>query len=164
VVLGRGAQHRRAADVDLLDGVGQRDIRLCHGGFERVQVHHHQIDGLQSVLLEIRAVALVIAASEQAAVDPRVQRLHAAAEHLRAAGERLDVHHLESGFAQRAGRAARGHQLDAEFGESAGKVDEARLVGNGEQRPLDGTRLLGGHVHLLTPSARVMGWEPSRRR
>ncbi len=164
VVLGRGAEHRRAADVDLLDGVGQRDVGLRHGGLERVEVHHHQVDGLQLVLLEIRLVALVIAPSEQAAVDARVQRLHAAAEHLGATRQGLDVHHLEPGLAQRARGAAGGHQLDAELGQGAGELDEARLVGNGEQRPLDGTRLLGGHVKSPHTVGASVGWECLRGR
>src|SRR3546814_4239551 len=43
-VLRRRTQHRRAADVDVLDGVFERAAGLGHGGLERVQVKHQQVD------------------------------------------------------------------------------------------------------------------------
>ncbi len=55
VVLGRGANHRWAADVDLLDDVVLRGAR-CHGRGERVQVDHHKVERLDAQLLELGAV------------------------------------------------------------------------------------------------------------
>ena len=48
VVLGAGANHGRAADIDVLDGVFQRAGVLGHGGLEGVQIDHHHVDGLRS--------------------------------------------------------------------------------------------------------------------
>ena len=47
-VLGRAAHHGRAADIDVLDGVFQRATGLGHGGLERVQVHHQEVDGVDA--------------------------------------------------------------------------------------------------------------------
>ena len=52
VVLGRGADHRRAADVDLLDAlVGARAGR--HGLRERVEVGDHQVERLDAEVGEL---------------------------------------------------------------------------------------------------------------
>ena len=44
VVLGRGAQHRGAADVHVLDRVGESHIRIGDGAFERIEVDADQVD------------------------------------------------------------------------------------------------------------------------
>jgi hypothetical protein len=55
-VLGRGAQHGRAADVDVLDGVFQRAVGLGGGLREGVQVDHQQVDGADAVFLASAAM------------------------------------------------------------------------------------------------------------
>src|SRR5690554_149519 len=50
VVLGGGANHGGAADVDVLDGSRQVTVRIRHGLFERIQVHHHHVDGVDAVI------------------------------------------------------------------------------------------------------------------
>ena len=45
-------------------------------------------------------------------------------------------------------------QLDAGFGERARQIDEARLVGNGEQRPPDSDDI-GCHMPLAPSPSRV---------
>jgi hypothetical protein len=82
VVLGRRAQHGRAADVDVLDGVRQRAVILGDGLLERVQVDHQQVDRRDAVLGQRCHVLGQVAAGQDAAVHLRVQRLHAAVEHL----------------------------------------------------------------------------------
>ena len=54
VVLGRRADHRRAADVDVLDHLLVGDAPPCRRALERVQVHAHEIDELDVVLLAPR--------------------------------------------------------------------------------------------------------------
>jgi hypothetical protein len=74
-VLGGAAHHGGAADVDVLDGVGQRAAGLGHGGFKRVEVDHQQVDGVDAVLLQGRHVLGQFAAGQQAAVHLGVQVL-----------------------------------------------------------------------------------------
>ena len=72
VVLGRAAQHGRAADVDVLDGVLERAVGLRDGGFERVEVHDDEVDEVDAVLLGFVEVLMRIATAEEAAMDFRV--------------------------------------------------------------------------------------------
>ncbi|ABA48884.1 hypothetical protein BURPS1710b_3404 [Burkholderia pseudomallei 1710b] len=137
VVLRRRAQHRRAADVDVLDRVGERAVVLRNRLDERIQVHDEQVDRRNPVRFERLHVLGQVAAGEDAAVHLRVQRLHAPIEHFREAGV---VGHFGDGQA-RVGEqfrgAARRQQLDAERGQRFREVDDAGLVGNGNERLLD---------------------------
>ena len=84
VVLGRGAQHRRSADVDVLDRLLVAAVGARHRRRERVEVHHQQVDRRDAVLGHDRLVGA--APSEQAAVNLRMQRLDAPVHDLREAG------------------------------------------------------------------------------
>ena len=115
VVLGRGADHRRSADVDVLDAVVEgralRDRRL-----ERIEIDHQQIDRRDAVLLHRCRVRGVVADRQQAAMHLRMQRLHPAVHHLGKAGEVRHVAHLQAGVGERLGGAAGRDQLDAVAG------------------------------------------------
>ncbi len=106
-VLGGGAEHRRAADVDVLDQFGGGDAGLGGGLLEGVQIDDDHVDGLDGVGLDGGGVLGVGTNVEDAAVDLGMQRLDAAVEHLREAGEVGDVAHREAGFAEHSGGAAR---------------------------------------------------------
>src|SRR6266508_915058 len=77
-------------------------------------------------------VALV---GEQAAVDPRVERLHPAVEHLGEPGHVFDARHLQSCVADRGRGAAGGDERDATLGEPPREVHHTGLVVDGEQGP-----------------------------
>ena len=68
-VLGRGADHRRAADVDVLDEVAEGDAGLRGGLLKGVEVDDHHIDGLDAVRGDGSFVLGVAADVEQAAMD-----------------------------------------------------------------------------------------------
>ena len=57
-VLGGGAQHGGAADVDVLDGVDEGDVGLGHGLLELVEVHHDHVDHADAVLSGLGHVLL----------------------------------------------------------------------------------------------------------
>ncbi len=69
-------------------------------------------------------------------MDFRVQRLHAAVHHLGEAGEIGNVADLQAGVLERLRRAAGGDEISAEGGEFPRTLDEARLVGDGDQNSL----------------------------
>ena len=95
-VLGGRAHHRRPADVDRLDDIALARLAPRRHVPERVEVDDHEIDRLDAVLGQGGLVAGIVAAGEQRAVHARVQRLHAAAEHLGDARQILDAGRLQA--------------------------------------------------------------------
>ena len=136
VVLRRGADHRRAADVDVLDDLGCGQA-AGHGALERIEVHADEVDVLDVVLGGGVDVGLLVADRQQARVQARVQGLDAPVHHLRKAGEVLDRADLEAALGERGGGAAGRHELDAEVGQATGEVDDPALVGDRQQRAPD---------------------------
>jgi hypothetical protein len=137
VVLRRRAQHRRAADVDVLDdldlgGVAGRDRAL-----ERVEVDAHEVDELDLVFGRLAQMTRVVSDREHAGVQARVQRLDPAVHDLREAGEPLDRAHLQTRGLELARRAAGRDDLDPERGQALGERHHPALVGDGQQRAPD---------------------------
>jgi hypothetical protein len=133
VVLRCRTQHRRPADIDLLDRLGQRDIGLGDRSRKRVEVDDHEVDVADAMLLHRAHVLGEIAPTEQAAVHERVQRLDAPIEHLGEARVLGHVLHLEPSLAQRARRAPRRKQAKAALGDHLGEVHETGLVRDRQQ-------------------------------
>ena len=82
-------------------------------------------------------------ATEQAAMDLRMQRLDAAVHHFRESGDLGDIAHGQAGVTQCLRRAARGQQFHAMARQRVGQVEQAGLVGNGQQRPSHGLEIEG---------------------
>ena len=133
VVFGRAAQHRWAADVDFLDRFCQRDVRLGDGFFERIEIHHHQIDRWNVIGLGLGDVRRIVAALQQSAVDFRVQGLQAAVEKLGRTRELGDVDHGQACLAQGHRGAAGGEQFHSHFVEFLGKFGQAGFIRDREK-------------------------------
>ncbi len=132
VVLGRGTDQCRAADIDVLDA--GREIGALRDRFlERVEVDDEKIDRGDGVRLHLLEMGGVIAASEQAAMDLRHQRFHPPVQDLREPGVVRDFLHRDPRLAQRSGGAAGGKDLDAGRGERLGQGKQPGLVGDGDQ-------------------------------
>ena len=113
MVFRRGADHRRAADIDVLDAVGE--IAAARDGFlERIEIDHQNIDRANVVRAHRFGMGGIVADREQAAMHRRMQRLDPAVHHFGKAGQIADVEHFETGVAQRLARAAGRDELDAE--------------------------------------------------
>ena len=167
VVLGGRADHRRPADVDVLDdlGVGQA---AGDAALEGVEVHADEVDLLDLVGAERRDVRGIRADRQQAGVEARMQRLDAPVHDLRKAGEVLDRANLEARRSKLGRRAAGRHELDAELGQAAREVDDPALVRDGQQRPADphcrrsGERRAALGVGLAGDRARISAARLSR--
>jgi hypothetical protein len=107
IILGCGAQHGRSADVDVLDRILERAPRFRNRLLEGVEVHDHQVDGLDAVLLHLPHVLGVVPPAQDPAVHLGVQGLDPPVEHLREAGELRDVLDRDARVAEQFGRAAR---------------------------------------------------------
>ena len=134
-ILGRTAQHRRAADVDVLDRFGQRNALFGDRLAEGIEVHADQIDELDAVGAQRLDVLLDVAARQQTAVHGRMKRLHAPVANLGEARHVADVQHLDTALAQQFHRAARGDHLPAQSLQILCEVDDARLIADTYQCP-----------------------------
>jgi hypothetical protein len=150
VVLGRSTDHGGPADVDILDAILEA-CTLRDGGLERVEVHHQKIDRLDAVRRHRARVFGIGADRQQTAMHLGMQRLDTAVHHLGKAGELRDVDHSDPRIGDRLGGAAGRNDLDACGGQRARKINQAGLVGNGNQRAFDAARG-GGHGWLRSPS------------
>ncbi len=151
-VLGRRPDHRRAADVDHLDRLRLGDSRARDGAFERVEIDRHEIEACDAVFRQRRGVRRLRPVGEDAAVNPRVERLDAAVEDLGEAGDFGDAGDGEPGRGEVPPGATGRDELEAEGGESAGELDQTGLVGNGEQGA-------GGGRHLQLLGSKGTGSE-----
>ncbi len=63
-VFGTGAQHGRAADVDLLDGFVEAHAFLGNGLCKGVEIDAEQVDGGKALFLHILLVTSIVAARQ----------------------------------------------------------------------------------------------------
>src|SRR5262249_10272752 len=89
-ILCRGSNHCRAANVDHLYGVLQRDRRIADGGLKRIEVTRHESDGDYLVFGKGLNVLRLVETRQQSSMDSRMQRLYPAVENLWEPG---DVRH-----------------------------------------------------------------------
>src|SRR5436189_937967 len=147
MILRRRADHRGAANIDILDDLGP--LRAPHHRLkERVEIDHDEIDRADAVRGHRRCMLGIVADGEQAAMDHRVERLDPSVHHLWKAGEIGNVANHQPGFAEALPRAAGGDQLDAVARQRLAQLPEPRFVRHGQQ----GARDL--HVRHLDPSTR----------
>ena len=147
VILGAGADHGRAADIDVFNGVFQAAAFLCHGGFKGVEVDHDQVDRVDAV--DLHNTVINTAAAENAAVNLRMQRLDAAVHDFRKARVLGDFHDRNHIVHQQPGGAAGGENLDTPFTQGAGKVNYAGFVGNTDKGASYGAGACVGHLSSL---------------
>ncbi len=82
MILGGRPDHRGAADIDLLDQLVHGDPGPFEGRGERIEVDDHEFEGRDAGVDELEPMILEPPIREQAPVDPRVERLDPAIEHL----------------------------------------------------------------------------------
>ncbi len=131
VVLGRGADHGRAADVDILDAgveIGAARDRLL----ERIEIDGEQVDRRDGVIGERLLMRLVPAHGEKPAMNFRMQRLDPPVHHLGHARDLGDVGHRDAGVAQQLGGPGR-NDLDPVFPQGR-EIGKTGLVADREQR------------------------------
>ena len=162
VVLGGGADHRRAADVDLLDALVGRGAG-GDGLAERVEVDDDQVERLDAQLGELLPVVLQAQVGEDARRAPCGCRVLTRPS--RHSGKPVSSSTLVTGTpaaAMRRGGGPGGDELDARLVQAAGELFEARLVVDADERPTDGPlaalgrdSAVGGHwITTFRPSMR----------
>ena len=134
MVLGGRAQHRRSADVDVLDGVLEGDVRFCDGHLKRIQIDGDQIDRRDTVLSQGGQMRGQVAPGEQASVNPRMQRLDATVEQLGEPGHRLHGQRRHPRVLERGRRSAGRDDLPAEVYQPLRERPDRPLVADRDQR------------------------------
>ena len=130
VLRGR-AEHRWPPDVDHLDRIRLGDTVARDDLRERVERDADEVDRLDPVVVERGQVFRVIAARQNRRVDPRVERLHSAAEHLRDLGQLLDRRRVDPALREMLGGAAACDEVDSEVLETLRELDQPGLVPGG---------------------------------
>ena len=133
----RRTNHRRPADIDVLNQLVEAHARLGGGFLEGVKVDHHHVDGRDAMLGNRRAMAGVVAPMQNSPVDFRMQRLDAPIQHFREPGQLGNIFHRDAGVAQQFGRAPGRNQFHAQRGELAAEIDQSGFVSDAENGALD---------------------------
>jgi len=113
VVLRRGADHRRAADVDLFDGLVPGHVSPRDGGLERIQVHHDQLEGQNAVLGQRSHVVGIVVPTENPSMHLRMEGFQSAVHHLVKSGVLRDVPDGDVFFGKVFSGAAGAEEFDA---------------------------------------------------
>ena len=129
VVLGRGAQHGGAANVDVLDRLGVATVRARNSFSKRIKIDHQEVDGRDLMKRHHRVVHS--AAPEQAAVNLRMQRFDTPIHDLRKARVAGDLAHRQARARQQPRGAASGENFYVVACEPARQLHQSRLVGDG---------------------------------
>ena len=162
MVLGRGADQRRPADVDVLDA--RREVRPArHRGLEGIEVRHHEIDARDLVVDHRLLVSGVGAPRQDAAMDRGLQGLHPAVHDLGKARVIAHLDHLQPGIAQRLGRAAGRQDFNPVPGQRLAELNQALLVGDGDQRPFDAGQIRGGRWDVVGGGGHGRSFRPPGR-
>ncbi|MDI2023460.1 hypothetical protein PJL18_04008 [Paenarthrobacter nicotinovorans] len=159
VVLRGRTHHGGASDVDLLHDVILRRAGL-HGLDERVQVHHHEVEGFDLHAgkgVHVRRNATV---GQDAAVHAGVQGLDPAVQHFRGAGDFFDFLDRDACGGNLLGGGAGGNNGDACCVQALRELLQSRLVVNRDQCTADGNtvKLRQAHKSLRLSSRRCRGW------
>src|SRR5690606_26593313 len=126
-VLRGGPDQRNAADVDLLDGLGQRDSLLGDRLLERVELADHHVDGGISMAFQ-RVQVFCGVARQNSGMNGRVQRLDTTRKNLRRLSHALDGGHCQASGFQGPCCAPAGDQIPAQLGQTARELFQSGLV------------------------------------
>ena len=87
VILRRAPDHRRAADIDVLNCFRQSYVRLRDRGFERIKIDDHQVDRIKAAFTRFCFVFRIAALVKKPAVHAGMQSFYTAIEHFGKCGE-----------------------------------------------------------------------------
>lgn len=132
-----GAEHRWAADVNIFDGLLERDPGLGDGGFKGVEIDHDEIDVDQVVFAHSFLVFGIVAECEEAGVNFGVKGLHASIKHFREAGELIYEGDGNALILKELGGTAGGDNLDTARSKLVSKFGNTVFVGNADECALN---------------------------
>ena len=133
-VFGGAAHHGGAADIDFLDGGGFIGSG-AHGVAERIQVHHHQIEGLDAEPFQLGRMVGIGHVCEDAGMNMRIEGLDTTVEAFRKTGDLGYLGHLDTQLGKTLGGGTGGDHLGTCLDERLGEYLDAFLMEDGYQSP-----------------------------
>ena len=152
VVFRRRAQHRRAADVDVLDGYRQGHVRFQDGFLEGVEVDGHDVDGLNAQVFQLGHVFGFFPHCQDAAVNRRVEGFDSPVQAFRESGHIGDPDHFHAAFGDLCVGPSGGDDGAAQCLQFLCELDDAGLVGYADQC---------SHNFLLFSAVPAVGAQPA---
>ena len=106
------------------------DAGLARGLFKGVKIHHHHVDGFDSLFGHGRQVFDAVPQMQNAPVDLGMQGFYPAIQHFREAGEVGNIAYRKPGLAQGTRRTSGRNQFHVHARQLAGEIYQASLVRN----------------------------------
>ena len=113
----RRHQGGRATDVDHLDRLVDPDELRPDGWCERLHIHDHEVDGGETLRLEVVHLLLDVAAREDPGVDGVMERLDLAAQCRATVGQVIDGADVDALAGEELSRPVGREHLDVERSE-----------------------------------------------
>ncbi|GFI39845.1 hypothetical protein IMSAGC016_01627 [Muribaculaceae bacterium] len=127
-ILCRTAEHRRTAYVDILHGILHAHTLFGNSCLERIEIHAHHLDCLDSVCLKLRHMVGDVAATEKTAMHLRMKGLHTTVADFRETCDIADVDNVNAALAKPRHCAAGGDYLPTEFLQGTGKLHHSPFI------------------------------------
>ena len=128
VVLGSGAYHGGAADINIFNGFSSGDAGFCNGFTERIEVHSHQVDACNAMFLHSLHMVRVVTDGQDAAVNHGMEGLYTAVHHFREAGDFGNRFHRNACCCNGFHGAAGGNDFHSQFMKSLCKFHYPGLI------------------------------------
>ncbi len=138
MILGGRAQHRRTADIDVLDRVVERALRMCDGLLERIQIDNKNFDRVDRVISKRLHVRRIGPMREQACMNARIKRLHAPIEYLGKTGVLRYFGHFDTVLASAALRFRRSTECQSRERAAAAQARRHRSCRKRSAAPIGG--------------------------
>ena len=143
MVLGGSADHRRAANIDVLHR--RRIIAALGANFlEGIEIDDREIDCLDAVRLHRLDMLRIVPDGQKPAMDIGMQRLDAAVHYLGKIRYVGDIRHQQACFGNGLRRSTGRQKLDAKLRQNRRQLDNVSLVGHGKKRRADFDLIGGG--------------------
>ncbi len=133
MVLGRGPQQSRPADIDILNGFLQAGLLPGNGFLEGVEVDADDLDRNDAVFLQFLVMACLVQPGQDSAVDLGVEGFHPAAQDLREARHLANALNRKARLFQHLLGSPGGQDLKTQALELSGQLHNAALVRNADQ-------------------------------
>ena len=150
MILRSSTDHRRAANVDVLD-TGIVISTLCHGFFKRIKVHNQQVDPTNPMLFHCSGVIIIIAQRKQAAMYHWVQCFYTSIHHFWKPRHIRNIAYINSRIANGLRTSTSRKDFNATRAQRFGKINQSSFIRNRNKRAAHGIKVRHSSSSLGQP-------------